>query len=209
MNFAIDNTALALPEAGAGAHVNPVVRVLPSLTDMAVILTLVFLFTCMGGTHSLLGDGDTGWHIRTGQWILANHKVPHSDIFSYTMPGTPWFAWEWLWDTAFAGIYNVSGLAGVALVNLLVICVTMALLFQLTRRKCDNVWSPSSRRSPSPVPPCAAGSPAPVHIAVRRDLLWMLECQRSPGRDGAREGCLYPAGPLVLWTNLHAGFLWE
>src|SRR5262245_17629678 len=110
MSVAIDNSALALSRAETGERVHAIVRVLPSLTDLAVILTLVFLFTCIGGTHSMLGDADTGWHLRTGQWILANHRVPHQDLFSYTMPGTPWFAWEWLWDIAFAVIYNYSGL---------------------------------------------------------------------------------------------------
>src|ERR1051326_6678558 len=131
MSFAIDNTAITVPQAGTGERVNPIVRVLPSLTDMAVILTLVFLFTCMAGTHAMLGDGDTGWHIRTGQWILANHKVPYTDMFSYTMPGTKWFAWEWVGDILFAVIYNFSGLGGVVIGSLIVLCVTMALLFRL------------------------------------------------------------------------------
>src|SRR5438105_13567515 len=142
MSFAIDNRTMGLPEATAGERVNPFVRVLPSLTDMAVILAIVFLFALMGGTHSLLGDGDTGWHIRTGQWILANHRVPDRDVFSYTMPGATWFAWEWLWDAVFAVIYNFSGLGGVVLATLAIICVTMALLFLLTRRKCNNVLIP-------------------------------------------------------------------
>src|SRR5437763_2185373 len=121
MGVAIENSAMMLPRTGTGERVHPIVRVLPSLTDLAVILTLVFLFTCMGGTHSMLGDGDTGWHIRTGQWILANHRVPHADMFSYTMPGTPWFAWEWVWDILFAVIYNFSGLAGVVVGSLVVL----------------------------------------------------------------------------------------
>jgi hypothetical protein len=28
------------------------------------------------------GDCDTGWHIRTGEWILAHHAVPYHDLFS-------------------------------------------------------------------------------------------------------------------------------
>src|SRR5439155_20547089 len=109
MGFVMDNTATLLPAGSREAErANPIVRVLPSLTDLAVIFTILFVFICMSGTHTLLGDGDTGWHIRTGQWILANGRVPHHDMFSFTMPGQPWFAWEWLWDVAFAKIYDYT-----------------------------------------------------------------------------------------------------
>ena len=41
-------------------------------------------------------DGDTGWHLGAGQWIIANGVVPTTDPFSHTMPGKPWTAHEWL-----------------------------------------------------------------------------------------------------------------
>ena len=60
------------------------VRLLPSLTDAAFLMPIVFLFLRMGGATGMLGDGDTGWHVRTGEWIMANGRVPHEDMFSYT-----------------------------------------------------------------------------------------------------------------------------
>ena len=70
---------------------NPIFRLMPSLTDIAFLMPVMFLFTRMAGVRSLLGDGDTGWHIRTGEWILAHHQVPYVDMFSFTKPGEPWF----------------------------------------------------------------------------------------------------------------------
>ena len=61
-------------------------------------MPLAFLFGRMNGVKTLLGDCDTGWHIRTGEWILANHQAPMRDMFSFSKPGDPWFAWEWLSD---------------------------------------------------------------------------------------------------------------
>ena len=117
---------------------NPIVRFLPSLTDLAFLMPIVFLFARMEGAKTMLGDGDTGWHIRTGQWILANGRVPDKDVFSYTKAGQPWFAWEWLWDVCAAWLYQHGGLATVVTVNIVVICLTFALLFRLVRRHCDN-----------------------------------------------------------------------
>src|SRR6266446_3585596 len=113
---------------------NPIIRLLPSLTDVAFLLPLIFLFGGMNGVRTMLGDGDTGWHVRTGEWILAHHQVPRVDMFSFSRTGAPWFAWEWLWDVLFAMLHQRWGMASVVLASILVICVTTALLFRLVRR---------------------------------------------------------------------------
>ena len=90
------------PAVRAREKVPAVARFLPSLTDLAFLMPLIFIFFRLNGARTLLGDGDTGWHIRTGEWILAHHRVPQVDMFSFSRPGAPWFAWEWLWDVLFA-----------------------------------------------------------------------------------------------------------
>src|SRR5690348_412307 len=117
---------------------NPVIRLLPSLTDVAFLLPIVFLFIRLEGARTLLGDGDTGWHVRAGEWMLQNHRVPHSDFVSYTMPGQPWFAWAWLWGLSFGWLHRQWGMAAVLIASILVLCVTFALLFRLVRRSCGN-----------------------------------------------------------------------
>src|SRR6202161_605415 len=92
-----------------------VARFLPSLTDLAFLFPLIVLFLKLDGARTLLGDGDTGWHVRTGEWILAHHQVPHTDLFSFSRPGAPWFAWEWLWDVLFAMLHQRWGMAAVVL----------------------------------------------------------------------------------------------
>jgi len=84
------------------------------LTDVAFIVPLIFQFNQLGGAPSLLSDSDTGWHLRTGEWILANGRVPQNDIFSYTQAGQPWFAWEWLSDVLFALLFRWHGLSAIA-----------------------------------------------------------------------------------------------
>jgi len=94
----------------AGSRV--AVKVLPSLADIAFLMPVVLLFGRMDGLGTLLGDGDTGWHIRTGEWILAHHAVPYRDLFSFSKPDGIWYAWEWLADVIFAGLNGIGGLAG-------------------------------------------------------------------------------------------------
>ena len=127
------------PAAAERERPSTMIRVLPSLTDVAFILPIVFLFWKLGGAGHML-EGDTGWHIRAGEWILQNGRVPQTDIFSFTKAGEPWFAWEWLWDVAFAWLHQQWGMAAVVFVSLAVLCVTSAMLFRLVRRACPNVF---------------------------------------------------------------------
>src|SRR5260221_2193448 len=106
------------------SKLSPVVRLLPSLTDVAFLMPVVFLSARMEGLRSLLGDGDTGFHIGTGDWIRIHGAVPQQDIFSFTMANQPFFAWEWLWDVGASWVHQRWGLGGVAMVNLFLICLT-------------------------------------------------------------------------------------
>ncbi len=192
------------PDTMTAQRTNPIVRVLPSLTDLAFLMPIVFLFARMDGVKTMLGDGDTGWHIRTGEWILANGRVPDKDIFSYTKAGDPWYAWEWLWDVCFAWLYHHGGLATVVVVNILLISLTFALLFRLVRRHCDNGFIAITVTFLA----CAASA---IHWLARPHLVTMLFLVvLLYVLDRAREGStrLLWVLPLffILWTNLHGGF---
>ena len=114
------------------------VHLLPSLTDLAFLLPLFLLFGMLPGTQILLADGDTGWHIRTGDWIWQHKAVPNVDIFSFSKPHQPWFAWEWAWDVLFATIHRFTGLSGVVFLNVVLLGLISALFFRLVRRVSDS-----------------------------------------------------------------------
>ena len=183
---------------------NPLVRLLPSATDVAFVLPIVCLFAQMDGAKTMLGDGDTGWHVRTGEWILANWRVPDKDVFSYTKPGEPWFAWEWLWDVAFAWLHQHGGMAAVVIASILVLSCTFALLFRLVRRRSQNVFIAFGVTTLA-----LAGSS--IHWLARPHLFtflfvvifyWILEL----ARDGRPRALLALPPLMVLWTNIHGGF---
>src|SRR5260370_38640893 len=86
------------------------VKFRPLLADFAFLMPIAYVFGRMDGVKTLLSDCDTGWHIRTGEWIIANGWVPVRDIFSFSKPGAPWYAWEWLSDVLFAKLNALGGL---------------------------------------------------------------------------------------------------
>ncbi len=192
------------PERAPAARVNPVIRVLPGLTDITFLLPFIFVLRSKYGLSFLLGDSDTGWHLRSGEWILAHGRVPTTDPFSYTKAGQPWFAWEWLWDLCFGWIHGHAGLAGVVLVSLLVISAALVFVLRTALRRCDNallvfglVWLGAYLLT--------------IHWHARPHLVTFLFvaafCSILYGVHDGKAALLWWLPPLtIVWTNLHGAF---
>jgi hypothetical protein len=191
--------------AGAATPTSPVARLLPSLTDFAFLMPAIMLIALMGGAKAMLGDADTGWHLRTGQWIMQNGRVPRHDIFSYTKAGQPWFAWEWLWDLTFGWMHQNWGLAAVVLVSVAVLGTVFALVYRLALWKSQNALVAIAVT-------LAALAGSCIHWLARPHLMtWLLLIVFYSLLERAQAGktrSLFWLPPLtVLWTNLHGGFV--
>src|SRR5665213_3486368 len=177
-------------------------RLLPSIGDFAWLLPIFFLIVRMNGVGTLLGDGDTGWHIRTGEWILAHGRVPRQDIFSFTRPDQTWYAWEWLSDVLMGWLHRAGGMQAVLLGAIVLICLTFALLYRLVRRKCGSAFIAFLLTA------IAAGGSS-IHWLARPHLFTMLFLIVFYSiLEKRRIGLLFilPVA-TVIWTNLHGGFL--
>jgi hypothetical protein len=177
----------------------------PSLVDVFFVFLLLAAFARPGGWQALLADGDTGWHVRTGELVLNTGTVPRSDPFSFTRPGQPWFAWEWLSDAAFAMAWRRGGITAVAKLAGTVLCLAATLLFAWLLRRGSGLWIALAVT-------LAAASASSVHYLARPHVfsilfytasLWILEEARR-----TRPWLIWLLPPLcALWANLHAGFV--
>jgi len=184
---------------------NPVLRILPSMTDFAFLMPLIFIFAGMQGAKTLLGDGDTGWHVRTGEWIMSHGRVPDKDLFSFTKTGQPWFAWEWLWDVVFAWLHQHWGMAAVVVGSALAIALTSALVFRLAFRKSGNPLIAIALTF-------LAVASSSIHFLARPHLFTLLFTvvfytilERVRENRSARLLWWLPV-LTVLWTNVHGGW---
>jgi len=67
---------------------------LPSISVLLWMIT--FVGVLVNGPKMINGDGDLGRHITVGNYILSNHVIPLTDVFSHTMTGEPLTPHEWL-----------------------------------------------------------------------------------------------------------------
>jgi hypothetical protein len=180
---------------------------IPSLSDLFFLAVLVWVFMSSGaaGWQGLLADADAGWHIRTGQYILDHHTVPRQDLYSFSKPGAPWYAWEWGSDVFFGLLQRVADLKGVVLATGIIISVFSTTLIR------RMIWRGAHLFIALAVALLAVGS-ASVHFLARPHIftllllsisVWMLESDRA--QPGRRIWWLVPI--TVVWTNLHGGFL--
>jgi hypothetical protein len=178
---------------------------MPSLSDLAFLTPILVLFWCTTGVGWLLTDSDTGWHIRAGEWILKNGRVPVTDLFSFTKAGQPWFAWEWLSDVLMAVIHRHFGLAGIVLVSLLLLGATSVCVYRSTLEE-------SGHRVIAIVLTGLAMSASTIHWLARPHLVtpllaavfyWVLNRTERKRRPVI----LWTLPPLTIaWVNLHGGF---
>jgi hypothetical protein len=177
----------------------------PSLCDIFFISLICLRFLAGEGWVILLMDGDTGWHIRAGEWMLDHLRVPAADLFSFSKPGAPWFAWEWLADVGFGVLHRAAGLKGVVLLAGLTIAAWTTLLLRHAMWRGANALAALGLA-------LLAFTASSIHFHARPHILtlllvgvaaWLLDRDR---RD--RTWLVWTLVPLAaLWTNLHGGWL--
>jgi hypothetical protein len=184
---------------------------MPSVADLIFVALLVVL-ACTSLSVHLLGDAGIGWHIRTGQHILATHKIPHMDPFSSSMTAKPWFAWEWLYDVLVGKLESALGLNGVVSITALVIAAVFSWMFRLLMQRGVNI-------AVALVLVLLALAASMIHFLARPHVLswlftlawfWILDASERADFTGVRRhrDWLWTLPLLMLvWVNVHGGFL--
>jgi len=98
-----------------------------SKTKFFILLLLAYL-TWIIAANCGTGD-DTYWHIKVGEWIVDNKRIPSTGIFSYTAENFPWVSHEWLSAIFLYVIFDLTGWPG--LVFLATFSTTLSMLLLL------------------------------------------------------------------------------
>ncbi|HEU0122328.1 MAG TPA: hypothetical protein VFQ91_17490 [Bryobacteraceae bacterium] len=173
---------------------------LPGLPLALALFTLFYAVVFYRAPEQLFRDSDTGWHIRTGERILRDHEVPHTDPYSFSKPGYPWFAWEWGADAAMGAAHRAAGLTGVTLLFLASLSLCTWLWAKLHEAAGANFWVL-----------CLFASPmltaVQLHWLARPHVfgwVWLLTALLL----GERRRLSWPLALClsILWTNTHGSF---
>ncbi len=100
---------------------------LPRLLLCGSTLAMASLFT--------LYDPDYYWHLKSGEYIVGNWTLPHTDIFSYTMADQKWVLHEWLFQVILYGIHATMGEVWIKILSATAITFTIFSIFQISKRQ--------------------------------------------------------------------------
>ncbi|MCU1298147.1 MAG: hypothetical protein JWO91_2425 [Acidobacteriaceae bacterium] len=177
----------------------------PSVADV-LFITLLLGLSCAALGRLLLRDADTGWHIRNGQLILQTHTITRVDPFSSTMNGQPWYAWEWLYDVLIAMIHRGLGLNGVVFFTVALIAAIFVLVLHIDMRRGGTLLVSLGLVLLALVASTIHFLARPHIVSWLFAVIWFdLLDSASSAKDKGR--LFWLPALIVLWANLHGGFL--
>ncbi len=170
-------------------------------TEITFAVILFFGLLAMTARNAV--DPDLWWHLRTGQWIAENGRIPHSDHFSFTRAGQAWVSHEWLSEFVFYELWKHGGAAALIVFSAIITTAGFMLLYL----RClpfgrNRHWAAAATAFGALVSAPSWGvRPQMFTFALASLLLWLLEAGEH------RPRLLLWIPPLfLLWLNLHAGF---
>ena len=160
-------------------------------------------FALAAFSPGLLNDGDTYWHIRAGEWMLAHRAVLRTDVFSYTMAGAPWHTQEWLAEILMALTWPARGWAGIHLLFAVCAGLTAGVVGFYVRKRVDMI---AALLTVVLGLCCVTASllARPHMLALPLLAIWTAGLAAAREKQEAPSWWLLPLIPL--WANLHGSF---
>jgi hypothetical protein len=148
-------------------------------------------------------DPDFWWHLRIGQWMVDNGRLPSMDIFTFTVPDHVWTDHEYLTEILMWRIYSSLGLGVLIILFGLLTWVGFWLMYLQVRRQ-PFVFVGLGLA-------IGAIAGAPIWGPRAQMITFALSCLElywihgyMTGRSRALN--FFPL-VMVLWANLHGGWV--
>ena len=152
-------------------------------------------------------DLDIWWHLRTGEWIVANLAVPYQDYFSIYGKGKPWIAYSWLFEVCAYAVHARFGLTGLVYFSVAMAIAITFVVHQLVRLArlpfvMEVALSGLALAAMSPLM-----SPRPWLFTILFFSTELILISRAREEGKGRLLCFLPL-IFVFWVNLHIQFIY-
>jgi hypothetical protein len=173
----------------------------PEPRSVSLLWWLAVILTCWSFGFTTMQDTDLWWHLAGGRWIAQTRTLHFADPFSFTCHGRHWFHPEWLSDVIFYAWAKFLGTAALVWLKWGLVVATFGLLFRLLRQ----IGGHSPAAYLAMLAAIAVGAP---FFDIRPQLHTFLGfvVVLSFALPLSRRLWILPL-VLMLWANLHSGFL--
>jgi hypothetical protein len=171
-----------------------------------VLIAFLSVFYLSNGPIQL-SHYDLGWHIAAGDLIRGRGGIPYQDPWAFTLGDKRWYNLSWLWDVIASVLYQHAGFAGIVL--LVVACgaiIVGYLTFSASRSGASAAAVGVTVFASCLLYPCYEAAPN-TYLAASPNIATMLFAVIFYGECLRRRGWFLLPVMMVLWVNLHGGFL--
>lgn len=167
-----------------------------------VALAGIFIFI---NTHPIRPH-DFWWHLKVGQTVHDTGVIPTQDVYSHTVPGTPYnYAIYWISELTLYQIYALGGPALIVFTQSIVITAAYGVIFLLCWQRSRN-WRIAGLCT---LVAAALGienwNVRPQTIAIPLFAIFQWVIWRYEQRKDWRWLFILPVG-MLLWANSHGSF---
>jgi hypothetical protein len=172
------------------------------------LLALVVLFSTAAvyeSTHLSALTGSEVWvHLRTGTWMLENHAVPRTGLFSQ-YSNLAWNDSSWGFDLLLGTAYKIFGLRAIPILLMLLKTAVAVVTFLLAYSGRGDFWK-AAAVSVLAQYAISGLQPLPYVLSV---LFFAIELQLllSSRHSGSARRLYWLPLLFLLWANLHIQFV--
>jgi len=153
----------------------------PPADSIAWVVALVSGFALLALLATrYLGDTDLGYHLKGGQWILANRAFLSHDVYTYTRSSAAYLDLHWLYQVLIYAVYRAGGYVSLSLLNIALIAAVR--IIQLVDAR-DGSSRPAMLPTSTSLPPPKSSDPR--SNATRLGRKTHTRPARSPGFPGS------------------------
>ena len=148
-------------------------------------------------------DPDMWWHLRTGEYILAN-GLPYQDVFSFTVPDYAWITHEWLSQVFMWVVYDFGQFPAL----IVVFAGLIALTYGLVYLACDGrPYIAAFLTLLAAIASSVVWGTRPQIFNMLFTALFIFIVERT--KKGKAPSWLMWTMPfmMIFWANAHSGYL--
>lgn len=176
--------------------------------DPIKVLVYVLLFSwfpLQAMHYANVSDPDIWWHMRTGEWILQQHAIPHTDPFSIS--GLPWVAYSWLFDVFIYQTAQHWDLVGIVAYTIAMWLAITGFLFCLIRSQLRDFWWSSAVTLAASLAMSRIFGPRPGLFTTLFFILTLHTLLDAERTADSRKLWLLPI-LMIAWANIHIQFVY-
>ncbi len=147
---------------------------------------------------------DVYWHIKVGEWIVNNLKIPSTGIFSHTKADKPWTPHEWLSEVIIYLIFNILGWPGLVMMGMIALTLSILIMLRYLIAKLPTIRALYlTLMGYGLLMPHIM--PRPHILALPIMTFWFVQLLKASEQHQAPSRYLILM--LILWANIHGSFL--